>query len=216
MLRECGICVLLAGYEGERDVLCDVVDKRCQRDRRRISHDRVVDRDLRTVHVQLMSGEAVVLPNERVIGRAPALLLDDDQIPAVNGWRERATASPYYSALWTEGWVNWSLWIHLTFAVSTSLLWIFVIVQALRKFPRPPLPNEYGPRHKFWATIAAVDLCLTALTGWTFYCPPSKMAPESINTFPPTPPSGGGVDVLIPVIKATEPSRSILTSPPVV
>jgi len=87
----------------------------------------------------------------------------------VNGWRERAAASPYYSALWTEGWVNWSLWIHLTFAVSTSLLWIFVIVQALRKFPRPPLPNEYGPRHKFWATIAAVDLCLTALTGWTFY-----------------------------------------------
>ncbi len=87
----------------------------------------------------------------------------------VNGWRERATASPYYNSIWTEGWVNWSLWIHLTFAVSTSVLWVFVIVQALRKFPRPPRPNEYGPRHKFWATIAAVDLCLTALTGWIFY-----------------------------------------------
>ena len=87
----------------------------------------------------------------------------------VNGWRERATASPYYNAIWSAGWVNWSLWIHLTFAVSTSVLWIFVIAQALRKFPRPPQPNEYGPQHKFWARIAAVDLCLTALTGWIFY-----------------------------------------------
>ncbi len=87
----------------------------------------------------------------------------------VNGWRERATASPYYDAVWSAGWVNWSLWIHLTFAVSTSVLWVFVIVQALRKFPRPPQPNEYAPRHKLWARIAAVDLCLTALTGWIFY-----------------------------------------------
>ncbi len=87
----------------------------------------------------------------------------------VNGWRQRAAASPYYSALWSEGWVNWSLGIHLTFAVSTTVLWVFVIVQALREFPRPPQPNEYGPRHKFWARIAAVDLCLTALTGWIFY-----------------------------------------------
>ncbi len=87
----------------------------------------------------------------------------------VYGWRERAVDSPYYSEILSVGLVNWSLWIHLVFAISTSVLWIFVIVQALRKFPQQPMPNEYSPRHKFWATLAAVDLSLTALTGWTFY-----------------------------------------------
>lgn len=87
----------------------------------------------------------------------------------VNGWRMRAEASPYYAEQMLQGWVNWALWIHLTFAVSSAVLWIFVIVQALRKLPRPPQPNEYAPQHKFWARIAAVDMCLTALTGWIFY-----------------------------------------------
>ncbi len=87
----------------------------------------------------------------------------------VNGWRERAAASPYYSEIWSVGLVNWSLWIHLIFAISSTVLWIFVIVQALRKFPSPPLPCPYSPRHKFWATIAALDMCATSLTGWVFY-----------------------------------------------
>jgi len=87
----------------------------------------------------------------------------------VNGWRERAAESPYYNEIWTAGLVNWSLWVHLVFAISSTFLWIFVILQALRRFPSPPLPNEYSPRHKFWARIAALDLSMTALTGWIFY-----------------------------------------------
>lgn len=87
----------------------------------------------------------------------------------VNGWRQRAVASPYYSENLLEGLVNCSLWIHLVFAISSFVLWVFVIVQALRKLPRPPAPNEYAPQHRFWARIAAVDMCLTAITGWVFY-----------------------------------------------
>jgi len=87
----------------------------------------------------------------------------------VNGWRERAAASPFYNEIRFAGLVNWSLWIHLIFAISSTVLWIFVIVQALRKFSSPPLPNEYGPQHKFWARIAAADLSMTAVTGWIFY-----------------------------------------------
>ena len=87
----------------------------------------------------------------------------------VNGWRPRAEASPYYAEDWTEGWVNRWLMIHLVFAVSTALLWIYVIVQALRKFPNPPVPCEYSPTHKRWARLAAADMTMTALTGWTFY-----------------------------------------------
>lgn len=84
-------------------------------------------------------------------------------------WRERATESPYYSEAWNQGAVNWALNVHLVFAVSTALLWVFVIVQAVRKFPNPPTPNAYSQRHIFWAQLAAIDMVLTTLTGWVFY-----------------------------------------------
>ncbi len=82
----------------------------------------------------------------------------------LHGWEERASASPYYPAG-----VKASLWIHLPFAVSTLLLWAVVIVRALRHFPAPPQPNEHSRSHVFWARLAAVDMVLTAVTGWAFY-----------------------------------------------
>jgi uncharacterized membrane protein YozB (DUF420 family) len=87
----------------------------------------------------------------------------------LNDWRPRAIDSPYYNANMLRGWVNWSLWIHLFFAITTVVLWVFVIVQALRKFPKPPRPNEYSSRHNFWAKMAAIDMAMTSVTGWTFY-----------------------------------------------
>jgi putative membrane protein len=83
----------------------------------------------------------------------------------INGWKNRAEASAYF-----DTWVGKALSVHLVFAVTTALLWVFVIVQALRRFPNPPVPNEYSPRHLFWAKLAAVDMLLTAVTGWVFYC----------------------------------------------
>jgi len=83
----------------------------------------------------------------------------------INGWKNRAEASAYF-----DTWVGKALGVHLVFAVTTALLWVFVIVQALRHFSNPPVPNEYSPRHLFWAKLAAVDMLLTAVTGWVFYC----------------------------------------------
>lgn len=81
-------------------------------------------------------------------------------------WRPLAEASPFYASRM----VDYSLWIHLCFAVPTPLLWGFVIVQALRKFPSPARPCEYSPRHALWGKIAAIAMFLTAATGWLFYC----------------------------------------------
>jgi len=82
----------------------------------------------------------------------------------VSGWRERAAASPF----WKTG-VMTSLYVHLVFSVSTFFLWIYVVEGALRNIPRPPGPSPYSRRHMFWARLAAIDLVLTALTGWIFY-----------------------------------------------
>lgn len=82
----------------------------------------------------------------------------------VHGWRQYAEASPFYENL-----VEPVLWIHLFFAVSTTLLWIYVIIGALRNFPKPALPNEYSAKHRTVARLAALDMLLTAITGWAFY-----------------------------------------------
>ena len=84
----------------------------------------------------------------------------------IHGWRERAagTAGGDVSAA-----IETTLWIHLFFAVTTAVLWVFVTVQALRKIPNPPGPCDYSPKHIFWGKLAAIDMFLTALTGWVFY-----------------------------------------------
>jgi membrane-associated HD superfamily phosphohydrolase len=83
-------------------------------------------------------------------------------------WKERAAPSPYFEPeTWNPVW--YSLIVHLCFAVPTTLLWIYVIVAALRRFPIPPGPSDYSLTHVFWARLATVGMVMTAATGWVFY-----------------------------------------------
>jgi uncharacterized membrane protein YozB (DUF420 family) len=83
-------------------------------------------------------------------------------------WTELAAPSPYYSSdTWNA--VNLSLVIHLLFAVPTLLLWIFVIVQAVRHFGWSGQTGTYRHQHAFWGRLASVGMLMTAVTGWLFY-----------------------------------------------
>ena len=86
-----------------------------------------------------------------------------------HGWRDRAQVSPYYGSEGSHGWVWTALYVHLAFAVSTAVLWTVVTVRALRNFADPPLPNHHSAWHLRWGKLAAIDMGLTALTGWIFY-----------------------------------------------
>jgi uncharacterized membrane protein YozB (DUF420 family) len=92
----------------------------------------------------------------------------DVRVAEYNGrpWTMRATVAP---ATEPAAIVFYTLYVHLFFAVTTAVLWVFVIVQALRRFPNPPTPAAYSFRHMRWARLAALDMFLTALTGWIFY-----------------------------------------------
>lgn len=85
-------------------------------------------------------------------------------------WEELAKDSPYFDPQhkWTSI-AGLSLIIHLCFAVPTPLLWIYVIVQALRKFPSPPQPGEHSHAHSKWAWLAVGGMLMTAITGGIFY-----------------------------------------------
>ena len=87
----------------------------------------------------------------------------------VFGWEVRAEPSPYWTSPdWNDA-VHFSLGLHLFFAIPTALIWIYVVVQALRRFPKPVAPSEHSKSHRFWAPIASFEMLMTALTGWVFY-----------------------------------------------
>ena len=85
-------------------------------------------------------------------------------------WEELAKDSPYFDEknAWTST-AGIALIIHLCFAIPTLLLWIYVIVQALRKFPAPPLPGSHSLAHKRFGWLAAGGMFMTAVTGGIFY-----------------------------------------------
>ena len=84
-------------------------------------------------------------------------------------WRERAAPSRFFDPAdgWNAVWIG--LTVHLFFAIPTPLLWIVVIVRAIRNFPHPPQPGAHSRSHIFWAWLATVEMGMTALTGWIFY-----------------------------------------------
>ena len=84
----------------------------------------------------------------------------------LHGWEERAAGErggPVSTSVRT------ALYVHLSFAVTTVVLWPVVLVRAWRKFPRPPMPGRHSASHRFWARLAALDMLATAITGWVFY-----------------------------------------------
>jgi putative membrane protein len=88
----------------------------------------------------------------------------------ISGWRPRAIPSPHYGDGTPAFWVMKSLLVHLFFAVPTAVLWVYVIVAGLRNIPNPPRPCAYSKTHKFWGWAAAIEMTMTAITGWVFYC----------------------------------------------
>jgi uncharacterized membrane protein YozB (DUF420 family) len=83
-----------------------------------------------------------------------------------HGWEHRISSMPGEPVPVV---VRAALAIHLIFAVSSVVLWPLVIVRALRRFPNPPGPGEHSRSHMLWARLAALDMVLTAATGWVFY-----------------------------------------------
>ena len=99
-----------------------------------------------------------------VIALALAIVVFEVDIRLYSDWRARAAASPW----WPRG-VLVALGIHLVFAISTFVLWGWVVWEALTRFPSPPVPGTHGPRHRRLARLAAADLMCTAVTGAVFY-----------------------------------------------
>ena len=95
---------------------------------------------------------------------ATAIVVFEIDVRLISDWKLRAAPSPF----WPSGVLS-ALGIHLVFAISTLVLWVWVVWEAVKRFPSPPGPNAHSPRHRVMARLAAIDLVLTAITGTVFY-----------------------------------------------
>ncbi|MFM7183407.1 MAG: DUF420 domain-containing protein [Planctomycetota bacterium] len=101
-----------------------------------------------------------------------AIVVFEVDIRLFSDWRLRAAGGAAWGGAanpWWPAGVLVALGIHLVFAISTLVLWIWVVWEAVRRFPSPPTPGSHGPRHRAMARLAAADLALTAVTGSVFY-----------------------------------------------
>jgi putative membrane protein len=92
------------------------------------------------------------------------IVIFEIDVRLVSDWKERARPSP-----WWPGGVLTMLGIHLIFAVSTLVLWVWTIWEGLVRFPSPPVPGSHGGRHRVMGRLAALDLVVTTITGLLFY-----------------------------------------------
>jgi hypothetical protein len=79
-------------------------------------------------------------------------------------WRPAAALSPYYAS-----WLYPVFYVHLSVAVSATLLWCSAAFAAWRWVPRPPRPGTKSHLHRRLGRAAALAMVATAITGWTFY-----------------------------------------------
>ena len=101
-----------------------------------------------------------------------AIVVFEIDVRLVSDWKLRAAGGPPWAEaanVWWPRSVLVALAIHLVFAISTLVLWAWVVWEAIARFPVPPAPGGHGPRHRRMARLAALDLVATAVTGTIFY-----------------------------------------------
>jgi putative membrane protein len=77
-----------------------------------------------------------------------------------------ATAASSYAGTTT---LNFWIYLHTFFAITTIVIWVALIAMSLRRFPKPPAPNSFSGTHRLWGRIGMVWMLVTGLTSLPVY-----------------------------------------------
>ena len=65
--------------------------------------------------------------------------------------------------------LNFWIWFHTFFAITTLFVWAGLIVGSLRRFPSPPQPGAFSATHRRWGRIGMIWMLATGLTSLPVY-----------------------------------------------
>jgi uncharacterized membrane protein YozB (DUF420 family) len=72
--------------------------------------------------------------------------------------------SPFAGTDLLNGWI----WIHTAFAISSTVVWLGLVVASLIKFPSPPLPAAF-PTHRYFGRLGMTLMLGSGLTAIPMY-----------------------------------------------
>lgn len=65
--------------------------------------------------------------------------------------------------------LNFWIWFHTLFAITTIFIWAGLIVVSLRRFPNPPTPGVFSATHRRWGRIGMIWMLVTGVTSLPVY-----------------------------------------------
>ena len=65
--------------------------------------------------------------------------------------------------------LNWTIYVHTAFSVTTSLVWVGLIVFSLVRFPNPPVPGAFSRSHRLWGRIGMLTMMMAGVTALPLY-----------------------------------------------
>lgn len=72
--------------------------------------------------------------------------------------------SPYAGTALLDGWI----WVHTGFAISSTVVWLLLVVASLVKFPNPPVPAAF-PAHRYFGRLGMVLMLGSGVTAIPMY-----------------------------------------------
>ena len=65
--------------------------------------------------------------------------------------------------------LNGLLRVHLSFSISTAVIWVTLIASSLWRFPNPPTPNAFSRAHRLGGWAGMLGMIGTGITGLALY-----------------------------------------------
>ena len=146
-------------FFGNKSRLIDGHRHRCARRR---SADRALQLESRgsrrlQKHKALQVGLALLL--------AVVVGLFEYNLRLQGGIFEATKASGYAGTATLDFWI----YFHTFFAITTIVIWGGLIVLSLRKFPSPPSPGAFSATHRRWGRLGMIWMLVTGVTSLPVY-----------------------------------------------
>jgi putative membrane protein len=73
------------------------------------------------------------------------------------------------SAYAGTGLLNTLIYGHTLVAIGSALIWVPLVFISMKKFGKPPAPNAFSGRHRFWGRLGMVLMILSGCSAMPLY-----------------------------------------------